>query len=134
MKKSKRLFWVFSILFVALMLMSAFPEILILPESTRFMDQLGYPPYIGPFLGVAKLLGVTAILIPGFPRLKEWAYAGLLFDLLGALYSNIYVSGVQPQMVFFLLYFLTGGYSYFYFRKLTGSLGSPSGEEGTQKR
>ena len=41
------------------------------------------------FLDVAKILGVIAILIPGYPRLKEWAYAGLAFDLIGATYAQI---------------------------------------------
>ena len=44
-----------------------------------------------PFLGTAKLLGVAAVLAPGFPRLKEWAFAGLTFDVVGALYSHLSV-------------------------------------------
>lgn len=51
-------------------------------------DALGYPRYLLPFLGVAKSLGVIALLVPGFPRLKEWAYAGFTFDLLGAAWSH----------------------------------------------
>ena len=42
------------------------------------------PAYLISFLSIAKILGVIAILIPGFPRIKEWAYAGLMFDLIGA--------------------------------------------------
>src|SRR5258705_6246417 len=44
-----------------------------------------------PDLGVAKTLGVLAVVVPGFPRLREWAYAGLTFDLSGALYSHLSV-------------------------------------------
>ena len=52
---------------------------------------LGYPPYLLVFLGTAKILGVAAVLTPGMPRLKEWAFAGLTFDLTGALYSHLSV-------------------------------------------
>jgi hypothetical protein len=45
--------------------------------------QLGYPVYLLTILGVWKLLGVIALLVLGFPRLKEWAYAGFFFDLTG---------------------------------------------------
>ena len=49
---------------------------------------LGYPEYLMTILGTAKLLGVIALLIPGFPKLKEWAYAGFTFDLVGASVSH----------------------------------------------
>jgi len=51
--------------------------------------QLGYPVYILTILGIWKILGVIAILIPGYQLLKEWAYAGLFFLLTGALYSHL---------------------------------------------
>jgi len=52
------------------------------------MTQLGYPAYFVVILGVWKLLGGLAVLAPRFPRLKEWAYAGMLFDLTGASASH----------------------------------------------
>jgi uncharacterized membrane protein YphA (DoxX/SURF4 family) len=52
------------------------------------MDQLSYPHYMLTILGIWKLLAVVAILLPGFPRLKEWAYAGMFFDLTGAAASH----------------------------------------------
>ena len=84
MKKTKILYWIITGLFSAFMLFSAIPDILVTPDAITFMNGLGYPTYIIPFLGVAKLLGVIAILIPGFPGIKEWAYAGLFFDLIAA--------------------------------------------------
>jgi hypothetical protein len=48
------------------------------------VPQLGYPLYFFLILGVWKILGAITILVPGFPRLKEWAYAGIFFDLTGA--------------------------------------------------
>jgi uncharacterized membrane protein YphA (DoxX/SURF4 family) len=58
-----------------------------------FVHILGYPPYFVVILGVWKVLGAIAILVPRFPRLKEWAYAGIFFDLTGAAASNASVGG-----------------------------------------
>jgi uncharacterized membrane protein YphA (DoxX/SURF4 family) len=58
------------------------------PEVVAGMAHLGYPPYVASLLGVWKLLGAAAILAPRFPRLKEWAYAGMAFDLTGAAVSH----------------------------------------------
>ncbi len=80
MKKTKLFFWIITGLFSAFMLFSSVPDIIKSPEAVKFMNDLGYPTYIIPFLGVAKVLGIIAILIPGFSRIKEWAYAGLFFD------------------------------------------------------
>jgi len=117
MKKTNILYWTFTGLFAAVMFFSAIPNILVTAESVDFISKLGYPTYIIPFLGVAKLLGAIAILVPGFPRLKEWAYAGLFFDLLGAAYSGIMVDGLQPQMAGMLIFFGLAALSYIYFRK-----------------
>jgi hypothetical protein len=54
---------------------------------------LGYPLYFFRILGFWKLLGAIAILVPRYPRLKEWAYAGIIFDLTGAAASNAAVGG-----------------------------------------
>ena len=103
MKKTKIFYWIVTGLFSAFMLFSAIPDILSVPDAITVMNHLGYPNYIIPFLGVAKLLGIIAILIPGFPRIKEWAYAGLFFDLVGATYSAIATDGLLPQVSFMLL-------------------------------
>jgi hypothetical protein len=55
----------------------------------RALQPLGYPAYFLRLLGVAKLLGVAALLVPGRPLFKEWAYAGFTFDLLAALASHL---------------------------------------------
>jgi hypothetical protein len=57
------------------------------------VPQLGYPMYFFLILGVWKVLGAIAILVPRFPRLKEWAYAGIFFDLTGAAASCAAVGG-----------------------------------------
>jgi len=117
MKKNNIIFWIATILFLGLILLSAIPEIMQVAKAKEFMHTLGYPDYINPFLGVLKILGIVALLIPGYPRLKEWAYVGFFFDLLGATYSAIAAGGFQPQIAFMLIYFILWGVSYVYFHK-----------------
>jgi uncharacterized membrane protein YphA (DoxX/SURF4 family) len=57
------------------------------------VPDLGYPMYFFAILGVWKVLGAIAILVPRFPRLKEWAYAGIFFDVTGAAASCAAVGG-----------------------------------------
>jgi len=99
------------------MAFTAVPDVLKLPDAVKFMTMLGYPTYFTPFIGFAKILGSIAILIPGFPRIKEWAYAGLAFDLIGAVYSNISVGPIQAQMALMLVWIVPGIVSYIYFHK-----------------
>ena len=83
--------WIVTALMAALMLLSAVPDVLRIPDALIVFKHLGYPPYLLVFLGTAKIVGVVAVLIPGFPRIKEWAFAGLTFDVTGALYSHLSV-------------------------------------------
>ena len=103
MKKINIAYWIVTGIFAAFMLFSAIPDILVVPDAVTLITGLGYPKYIIPFLGVAKLLAAIVILIPGFKRLKEWAYAGLFFDLIGATYSGIAKAGFQLPMTFMIL-------------------------------
>jgi hypothetical protein len=77
--------------------------------------ELGYPLFFVPFIGVAKLLGVIAILVPGFPRLKEWAYAGLYFDLIGATFSILAVG--KPDWLFMVLPLALATTAYVFYQK-----------------
>ena len=99
------------------MIFTAVPNILLEEEAVQFITHLGYPVYFIVFIGIAKTLGSIAILIPGFPRVKEWAYSGLIFDLVAALYSIIAVEGIQPQMTFMILPFGLGIGSYLFYHK-----------------
>ncbi|MGC2638840.1 MAG: DoxX family protein [Acidobacteriaceae bacterium] len=68
------------------------------------MDHLGYPEYMLTILGIWKTLGAIAIVAPRFPRLKEWAYAGMIFDLTGAAASHaICREGVSQFVVTIVL-------------------------------
>jgi hypothetical protein len=117
MKKTKILYWVFTGLFGGFMLFSAIPDILLTPEAKTMIMGLGYPEYFIPYLGVAKILGVFTILFPGFPRIKEWAYAGLFFDLISATYSQLAVMGFFTQIFFMLPPMIIGALSYIYYHK-----------------
>ena len=89
-KKARILFWVVTSLLFLGMVPSAVPSMLSLDYAVEhFTGHLGYPAYFLPFTGIAKLLGLIALVIPGYPRVKEWAYAGLVFDLIGAIYSGM---------------------------------------------
>ena len=118
MKRTKILYWIFTLLFCAFMTYSSIPDALLKEEAIAFMKTfLGLPNYLTRFLGIAKLLGVVALLIPGFPRIKEWAYAGFAFDLLGATYSVIAVGGMNPGVLFMLVPIGLGTASYIFFHK-----------------
>ena len=113
------LYWVFTILFAALMIFSAYGGILMTEDAKKLIhDQLGYPLYFIPFTAYAKLIGAIVILIPGLKTIKEWAYAGLFFDLIAAVYSGIALSGtVDPMMAFMLVWFVPGILSYIFWKK-----------------
>ncbi len=123
MKKLNILYWTFTGLFALAMLFSGIQNALVTSDSVALFSHLGYPAYISPFLGIAKILGAIAILIPGYPRLKEWAYAGLFFDLVGATYSSIMTDGFQIPMLGMLIFFGLFLLSYFYYRKRERSIG-----------
>lgn len=118
MKRTKIIYWIVTILAAAFMTLAAVPDILLIPEAVEIFRHLGYPDYLIPFIGVAKILGVIAILSPWFPRLKEWAYAGLVFDLIGALYSHISVGDPPSAWIFTIVGLVLVGGSYFVYRKL----------------
>lgn len=118
MKKTKIFYWIITSLFAAFMLFSAILDIIVVPDAIAIFAHLGYPEYFIPFIGWAKLLGVVGILIPGFPRIKEWAYAGLAFDLIGATYSAIAVDGFQLPMLTMLLPFTFLFLSYGLYHKI----------------
>ena len=116
MKKVNIFYWIFTALFGLMMASSAIPDILSSPEAAEGFGKMNMPAYLLPFLGVAKVLGVIAILIPGNARIKEWAYAGLTFDLIGATYS---IAASQPgsPWIFMAIPLLLCALSYTFYRK-----------------
>ena len=82
-------YWITTILVVFELSIGGVWDVLRVPQVRNLIERLGYPPYFLVILGVWKLLGAVALIIPRFPRLKEWAYAGVLFDLTGAVASQV---------------------------------------------
>ncbi|MBS1511338.1 MAG: DoxX family protein [Bacteroidetes bacterium] len=117
MKKTNLLYWIFTVLFAGMMLFTAIPSILHDPNAAKFMSDLHYPDYFVQFISYAKVLGAVALLVPGFHRIKEWAYAGLFFDLIGALYSLVSVFGFKVDNTFLALPFALGILSYYFYHK-----------------
>lgn len=118
MKKNLNLwYWIVTGLFAAFMAFTAIPDIMMSPDAVNMITGLGYPDYFIPFIGVAKLLGAIAILIPNFDRVKEWAYAGLFFDLAGATYSAIYKEGFHLSMTLIFIFMAVLFLSYYLWHK-----------------
>ena len=78
---------------------SGFAHFTHLERMVEAMTKLGYPLYFMTILGTAKLLGVAALLAPGRPLLKEWAYAGFGFNLLGATASHAFTGDPLSEMI-----------------------------------
>jgi hypothetical protein len=83
-------YWVTTGLFAAAFLASGAAELASAPAAVTATLALGYPAYFLTILGVWKVLSAPALLAPGLPRLKEWAYAGIFFDLTGAAASHAF--------------------------------------------
>jgi hypothetical protein len=86
-------YWVTTALVVFELVWGGVWDVLRVPEVRVLIEHLGYPSYFLVILGIWKLLGAAALVIPKFPRLKEWAYAGVIFDLTGAV-ASLFASGL----------------------------------------
>ena len=106
-------YWVPTGLFCALFVIGGIGHLFRLAPQLEGMQTLGYPLYVMSILGVAKLLGVAALLMPGQPLLKEWAYAGFTFDLLGASASHSLNGDPLPAILIPLAVLGLGAASYF---------------------
>ncbi|MGB6609336.1 MAG: DoxX family protein [Acidobacteriaceae bacterium] len=94
MKSKNIAYWITTILVALPIGSGGVMQVLRVPATVEgFVHILHYPAYFVTILGVWKVLGAIAILIPRFPRLKEWAYAGIIFDLTGAAASIAAVGG-----------------------------------------
>jgi hypothetical protein len=108
-KRTKIIYWTCTILFILPLLASGIAYLCNAPMAVQGIQQLGYPLYLLKILGVAKLLGVSAILYNRLKTLKEWAYAGFTFNLIGAASSHILAGesiekAVAPLVVLSLMF------------------------------
>lgn len=88
-KTNKIIYWIATIWLSLGMVATGIVQLLQVKDETDNMQSLGYPAYLLILLGILKVLGVVVVLIPKFPLLKEWAYAGFFFAMSGAIYSHI---------------------------------------------
>jgi DoxX-like protein len=115
----KSTYWVVTGLMVAFMMLGSVPDVLQLTQAVSFIRHLGYPSYLLPFLGIAKIVGIVAVLVPSPRTIKEWAYAGLVIDLTGALYSHLSVGDSVSAWAFPVIGLVLVGGSYLLHRLRT---------------
>jgi hypothetical protein len=95
MKTTKIIYWISTILIALMMTMSAIMQLTQQPQLLESMKVLGYPSYIMFILGAAKALGAIALIFPGYPKIREWAYAGFTFLLIGATASHFAIGDYE---------------------------------------
>ena len=88
-KKNKIIYWVATLFLSLGMLAGGTQQMLQIGGYNEIVTRLGYPLYMLSIIGVWKILGVVVLLLPGFPLVKEWAYAGFFFVMTGAAISHI---------------------------------------------
>src|SRR5215470_1883728 len=105
-KTNKLIFWISTLWLSSGMLATGILQFLkmkaegsVSPPGVEGITHLGYPVYFLTILGIWKILGVVALLIPRFPLLKEWAYAGFFFAMSGAIFSHIAVGDPLKEII-----------------------------------
>ncbi len=109
-KRNKIIYWIATIWLALGMVSTGAVQLFKMKEGQGGVDMithLGYPVYFLTILGIWKILGAIAVIIPKFPLLKEWAYAGFLFAMSGAIFSHTAVGSVNEIFPSLLLLGLT---------------------------
>lgn len=106
-KRNKIIYWIATVWLALGMVSTGIVQLLKVESEVASITKLGYPAYILTLLGIWKLLGVIAVLIPKFPLLKEWAYAGFFFAMSGATYSRLVagdpIDQIAPSVLLLIL-------------------------------
>lgn len=90
-RTGKIIYWIATVWLALGMVTTGIVQLIKMQEEVDVITNLGYPVYILTILGVWKMLGVVAVLVPKFPLVKEWAYAGFFFIMSGAIISHLAV-------------------------------------------
>lgn len=110
-KTIKISYWISTIWLSLGMVSTGIVQLLKMEEEVTKFKLLGYPVYLLTLLGILKILGVVAVLIPKFPILKEWAYAGFFFAMSGAAFSHLAsgspVAEILPSLLLLVLTFVS---------------------------
>lgn len=109
-------YWVTTGLLAAGMGMGGVMDLIAPLDVVTGFEQLGYPLHLLTLLGIAKLLAVVTILAPGFARLKEWAYAGMAIDVIGAGWSHALIGMPAGEWVPIILIFLAMVFGSYFLR------------------
>ncbi len=117
-KRNKVIYWISTAWLALGMLSTGIVQLIGMDEEAKNFSHLGYPAYLMIILGVWKMLGVVAILIPRFPLVKEWAYAGFFFAMTGAVVSHL-VMGDKAIELFGPMLLLVLTLVSWYFRPLS---------------
>jgi hypothetical protein len=115
-KKTTLAYWIFTLLFAVPFGIMGTTYLAGVPMVAEGMARLGYPPYFAKILGVAKLLGFLAVVTGKFSIIKEWAYAGFTFTLIGACFSHL-ASGEGDKAITPLLFMIPMVVSYILWKK-----------------
>ena len=105
-------YWLFTSLLMAWLIVGGLFDLTHAAGAIAILRKLGYPEYLGSILGVGKLLAVPALLSPKWPTLREWAYAGIVFDGLGAFFSHAAVRDATGATIVPLVFLVLAGISY----------------------
>lgn len=85
-------YWSVTFLLAAAVMLSGIGQLMQYGGNVELVTKLGYPLYMLTILGIWKVLGVIALVVPGFPRLKEWVHAGIFFLMTGAALSHAFAN------------------------------------------
>jgi len=97
-KRNKIIYWIATGWLALGMLSTGIVQLLKMEKEVEMMTRLGYPVYFLTIIAVWKILGVAAVLIPKFPLLKEWAYAGFFFAMSGAVISHLVIKDEAKEI------------------------------------
>lgn len=120
-KRNRIIYWIFTAWLALGMTSTGIVQLMKVKEEADMFARLGYPEYLLTIIGVWKILGVVAVLIPKFPLLKEWAYAGFFFCMSGAIISHMAlgdpIGEVAPPLLLLVLTVIS-----WYFRPVSRKL------------
>ena len=135
-KRNKIIYWIATLWLSLGMLVTGGGQLFKMKEGAGGLDSmnhLGYPAYVLVILGIFKILGVIAVLIPKYPLVKEWAYAGFFFIMTGALYSHFAMGDDAVEFFGPLLLLVLTALSWYFRpadRKINMGTNTPAGIAG----
>jgi uncharacterized membrane protein YphA (DoxX/SURF4 family) len=97
-KRNRIIYWIATLWLALGMVSTAIVQLMKMEKETDMFTRLGFPLYLLTIIGVWKLLGVITVLIPKFPLVKEWAYAGFFFVMSGAVISHLAVGDAAKEL------------------------------------